>query len=433
MAQPFRLSDSCCPLTGVIQRVYNPEINLGLCLLPLLILTGTAATDDPQLTEIHSELQHIRANASQHTATRGAGPELTSVKHRLRDWIESHLVRLTSDKNENQSGKETALAVELNDEIKDAHLLCEAEEECDKNNQTALGYLGDIRLEFKQRESYLVVQTAFGVECGFDESAYLYRWSDGAWKRIWQSEQNNYTEDGYAVQTIHSVMVSPSMNKGNPLVLTLGTFPWCISNWHPVYFRLWRTNSDGSEPRVLLDQTESAYLGRHDIPILGSVGSEDALIEFTMGSIDAGLHSREAIRHFAVRGDTAERIDPVALGPRDFTEEWIANRWEQSKMWSQPSSRAALQHEHDTLHSGDVHGEFESSLHCRDNPDLWQVGLDLSENNKGMVYFFVRWQPPYRFQMVRVLHSASPSCKEKDDTADKDRTLFPIQDWREHL
>jgi hypothetical protein len=382
------------------------------------------------LSDIRSQLQRIRTDAPNHVETRGAGPELTAVKHKLRDWIESHLVRLSADPNDFEGGRETALAIELNDQIKRAHLLCATENECVKNDQTSLGFLGKIRLEFRQRKSFLVVQTALGVECGFDDSAYLYRRSQGTWKRIWQSEQNLYTKDGYALQILHAVLVSPSMQEGTPLVLTLGTTPWCSSNWRPVSFRLWRTHSDGSEPKLLLDRTEQAFLGGHDIPIQGSVGREDALIEFRVGSLDPGMHSREAIRHYAVHGDTVERIGPIALGPRDFTEEWITGPWAQSKLWSQPSSRVALQQAHDSLLRGIGHGEFETTRHCQERPDLWQVGLDLSDNNKGTVYFLVRWQPPYRFTMVQVLHHALPSCTEEDG-ADEDRTLFPVQDWRE--
>jgi len=405
-------------------------MKLWLRLLLLLILPLAARADDSRWSDIRTGLQRIRAEGPHHTETRGASPELTGVKHQLRDWIESHLARLPSDGNDSQSGKETALAAELNTEIKRARLLCSAEEECAKNDQTALGFLGQISLEFRQRESFLVVQTAVGVDCGFDESAYLYRWSQGAWKRIWQSEQNLYTKDDYAVQTLHAVMVSPSLKEGTPLVLTLGSAPWCSSNWRAVYYRLWRTYPDGAEPKLLLDRTEPAYLGGHDIPIQGSVGRDDVLIEFTIGSMDSDLHSRQAVRHYSVQGDQVQRVAPIALSPRDFTEEWITNSWEQSKLWSQSSSLVVLQHEHDQALSDVSNGEFERTRHCRTSPDLWQIGLNLSEKNKGMVYFLVRWQPPYRFTMVRVQHQPSPSCTE-DDRADEYRTLFPIQDWRE--
>jgi hypothetical protein len=388
-----------------------------------------ARATDPQLIEIHTVLQRVRAEASQHAETRGASPELTTVKHQLRDWIESQLGRLTSDSDELEK---TELVTQLNDALKEAHLLCATEPECSSNDQTRLGFLGDIRIDLRQRDSFLVLQTAVGVECGYDESAYVYNWRNGKWKWIWQSEQNHYTKDEYAVQTLHAVLLSPSLREGAPLILTLGSEPWCSSNWHSFYYRLWRTYADDYTPKLLLDGQETAYLGNHDVPIQGSVGREDALVEFAVASKDPGVHNRPAVRHFAVHGNNVERIGPVALSPRDFSEEWLARPWEQSKMWSQPSSVAALQHEHDVVLNGIEYGEGTSTRHCTDSPDLWQVAFDSSDKKKGTIYFLVRWQPPYRFTMVHVSDHASPSCTEKDPAADDEfRTLFPVQDSRE--
>ena len=398
-------------------------------LLLLLALPQPAPADDPQLTEIHAVLQRVRAEASQHTETRGASPELTTVKHQLRDWIESHLSRLTSDSDDVEKA---ALVTQLNAALKQAHLLCSTEPECSSNDQTRLGFLGDIRIDLRQRDSFLVLQTAVGVECGFDESAYVYNWRNAKWKWIWQSEQNHYTKDEYAVQTLHAVLLSPSLNEGTPLVLTLGSAPWCSSNLRSVYYRLWRTYADDYNAKLLLDREETAYLGNHDTPIQGSIGREDALIEFAVASKDPGVHNRPAVRHFVVHGNTVERTGPIALSPRDFAEEWLATPWEESKLWSQPPPSAALQHEHDVVLSGVDNGEFAATHHCTDSPDLWQVALDPSDKKKGTSYFLIRWQPPYRFTMVRVADHASPSCTEKDPAADDEyRTLFPVQDSRE--
>ena len=399
------------------------------CLLLWSILPLSARATDPQLIEIRSVLQRVRAEAAQHADTRGASPELTTVKHQLRDWVESRLTKLTGDSDETEK---TELVAELNEALKQAQLLCTTEPECSTNDRTRLGFLGDIQIDLRQRDSFLVLQTAVGVECGYDESAYVYRWRDGKWKWIWQSEQNHYTKDEYAVQTLHAVLLSPALKEGAPLVLTLGSTPWCTSNWRNVYYRLWRTYPDDYTPKLLLDGNEVAFLGNHDIPIQGSVGREDALIEFAVGSGDQGLHHRPAVRHYAVHANTVERIGPIALSPRDFSEEWLANPWEQSKLWSQTSSAAALQHEHDVVLSGVKNGEFAETHHCTDSADLWQVAFSPSDKRLNTIYFLIRWQPPYRFTMMRVSDHASPSCTEKDPAADdENRTLFPVQDSRE--
>jgi hypothetical protein len=139
-------------------------------------------------------------------------------------------------------------------------------------------------------------------------------------------------------------------------------------------------------------------------------------------------HARyEAIWHYRIQGDKLDRIDPIALNPRDFTEEWLTQPWSQSELWSQPSARTALQ----SVHDDDNGGEFAPTLHCRQRPDLWQVRIDRSSQEKGSVYFLVRWRPPYHFTMVQALNSPSSDCTEQDPSADEPATLFPIQDWRE--
>lgn len=88
-----------------------------------------------------------------------------------------------------------------------------------------------------------MVQTAVGIECGFDESAYTYEWDGDRWRRFWQSEQDDYGEKKYLPQRLHAVLISPTDyrtdgDKSAHLVLTLGDLPWCSSNWRDVYIRM---------------------------------------------------------------------------------------------------------------------------------------------------------------------------------------------------
>ena len=95
--------------------------------MPILILAlaqFAAAQTIPRLAGIRAELEHVRADASEHTETRGATPRLTTIKHELRDWVESQLSQLPSDPN-GEDGAEAALAARLNDELKREHLLRE--------------------------------------------------------------------------------------------------------------------------------------------------------------------------------------------------------------------------------------------------------------------------------------------------------------------
>jgi len=395
-------------------------------LVVLCILAVSAAPQTPPeiISQIRTELDHVRAEIPQHLETRGASPELSTIKHQLRDWVESQLGQLPSDAN-GEDGDEVALAIRLNDQLRAGHLFREGSEAGEDDDWNGGGFLGRIRLQYTQRQAYLLLQTAIEVNCAFDESAYLYSWRDGGWHRIWETEQNTYTKNGYTVQTIHAVLVSPPFTDPWPFVMTLGTAPWCSSNWRGVFVRIWKVNPAG--PKLLLDKSEPAYLGGHDIPIEGSIGREDALVEYTSASLDPDVF-REVVLHYMLRPDKVERIGPIALSPRDFVDAWLNQPWEESRRWTERAGLEALKAVHARGTEG--HDQFQPTRRCR-SADLWQVGLGAQDGKAAPIYFLVRWRPPYEFTMVRSMALPSPHCKREDAMADEPRTLFPVQDWRE--
>lgn len=211
------------------------------------------------------------------------------------------------------------------------------------------------------------------------------------------------------------------------MILTLGAEPWCTSNWHPAYHRLWRVNSSGT--KLLIHHAEIAYQ-RAGTYSVGSVTRDwlnnqspiDVLIEFTEGSIDSSVHSRQAVRHCSIQGDDVERIDPVALSPRDFVDEWLVRSWTESAAWSSVSK---LQEWHKKLHADLVFGDFDypTSTNCQ-TPDLWQVGFTPVDEKKNFklkpeVYFLARWRPPYHFTMVGAAGKPRADCNQPDPEADE--------------
>jgi hypothetical protein len=266
---------------------------------------------------------------------------------------------------------------------------------------TLLGVLNPI--ELRRTQGFLVLKTGVGIECGFDESAYLYSWSDEGWRRVWQTEQNVYEEKAYQPQTIHKVLVSPYSRTNNYVVLTLGSESWCMSNLHNVYYRVFRLGPDPSA-RPLVEGAVWAHIAG-DPPIHGSVTVDDVLIEATqVGGLEGGAF--EAVRHYRFDHDDIKRIDPFALSPRDFVYEWLSNEWRAVVSWSESVSRRTMLDWHEKF--GKRNGELiYPTMHCPTTPDLWQVGVEFGDPPpaigappKSPTYFLVRWRPPYDFRMV---------------------------------
>ena len=228
--------------------------------------------------------------------------------------------------------------------------------------ENLLGSVGKIGVN---RESgTLVVTTAVGIHCQYDTSAYVYKFLLGQWRRVWESEQDDYSPGKYLPQHIDAVHIlqphKEGKEDGTPVVMTLGNDWGCASTWHSVYYRVWRTGLSG--PKLLIDGAGFGWL-RAPTYIVGSVVQNplnenapiDVLVEFTTGSIDAGVHNREAVRHYLIDGDQVRRVDPVALSPRDFVDEWLTARWSESVNWS---ASPALEQWHRRLHSDSLGGEF---------------------------------------------------------------------------
>ncbi|HLK19648.1 MAG TPA: hypothetical protein VKT81_11855, partial [Bryobacteraceae bacterium] len=218
--------------------------------------------------------------------------------------------------------------------------------------------------------------------------------------------------------------------------LTLGNTWGCASSWHPVYYRVWRV--DFPESRLLIDRTESAYL-RGDVFIVGSIGQDaresnppiDVLVEFAEASADSRVHNREAIRHFLIEGDAVRRVDPVALSPHDFVDEWLTRPWEESAAWS---ASPALRRWHQDLHSNLIVGYFGTTMRCQAFGH-WRVEVDPANPRRKeeadlRLYFLVRWDPPYHFKLESIADKPFANCNQPDRQADLWRTLFSNQEWR---
>ena len=113
-------------------------------------------------------------------APRGATSQLTTAKHQLRDWIESHLPELGDRDNLG------ALDNQLNSELRAAGLLFDPtyESASEPWSMEYLGYLNPIRVQ--RNSAFIVVLTSLGIQCGDDDSAYVYAWSGDGWQRVFQ-------------------------------------------------------------------------------------------------------------------------------------------------------------------------------------------------------------------------------------------------------
>ncbi|HNY41987.1 MAG TPA: hypothetical protein PKJ41_16410 [Bryobacteraceae bacterium] len=383
---------------------------------------GDALGQDDALEQLRTTLNSVKSRSKDAVATQGATPELTKAKHQLRDWVESYVAGLPG-------GGESALELSLNGKLATAGMTAPAAgagSAADTVGETLAGFLGEVKI--RHRNSLLAVTTGVGIVCGYDESIYVYRRANGKWKRIFDYEQTDYREGLYRPQQVIDILASPS-DKGQPdLVLALGYTPWCTSNWRADYLRIW--SIDAAAKRQTLVETNPGGFSPW-FYLKGSIDRDQALVEAMTSSLDAAQLTRTVLHHYDFDDGKALRIDPVALRPADFADEWLGMVWEEAQRWSDPANPETLRTWHTKLRKERFSGEFiRPSKHCEGKPGLWAVGVDSDDGvaNSKKTYFLVQWRPPFRFRMVQVSEQPPSGCTEPDPEGDQSvESLF--QSW----
>jgi hypothetical protein len=347
---------------------------------------------------------------------RGATPTLTNVKHQLRDWIEFRLAGMQW-KDGRWTPNLAVLQEQLNDELSRAGLFCE-EAGC---AQTPLGYLDRVVLEIQS--GFLVVRTSIGIQvCGTDDSAYIYERAEDHWRRIWQSEQNDYGEKTYVPQRLVEIKISPTdwRPQADPtehLIVTIGVFPWCTSVWQPVYYRVWQTRSTFLAPLLLLDGSGLADIAA---PIHARADQKGVFIEYQIIADDANRVPE--FHHYVVKNGKLHRTDPVALTPHDFVSFWLRAAWSEVSEWTARTGRTNLEAWRQRYKGTSSEFTF-PSRHCGGHPDLWQVATDPGLD-PDVHYFLIRARPPFRFTMVAASDRPWPDCTEDDPAIDSASEFF---------
>src|ERR1043166_9579632 len=142
-----------------------------LGLLIGLLLQGPPDTVlEASLARLRADLRQMSAQLDGNKATFGATGMMKSAKYGLRAWAEVQFNRAAKDIDIR------VLSAQFHQQLRQANLLCD---DCDQN---VLGYVDDVRVS--ETGGFLVVITAIGTYCGYDESAYVYEWSAGRWRAV---------------------------------------------------------------------------------------------------------------------------------------------------------------------------------------------------------------------------------------------------------
>lgn len=258
----------------------------------------------------------------------------------------------------------------------------------------------------------LGVTATLGIECGDDTMLMLYQRQGRGWREILVRRSAPYQNISGAWMSFQYA-VSPSDAQGQWFLATSTIPPWCTSVWRSIRYDLSRPGPQAARPNIFFSRSESAYIGNDDSGRLKADASEFE-IRHEVGSISFDVFTRPSVRRYAVAGNVATRIPPVALSARDFVDEWIVSPWSETEKWS-AAGLAVTQTRLAALNKQNASADntFGSIRACTGGAS--QVELTMGKSERW--FFEVANGPP--FQMRKVSQRPSSACKGPRNAIDK--------------
>jgi hypothetical protein len=384
----------------------------------LLVASLACGADLEAIRQTQTKLIAMRG---QNEDVQGANPELTILKHQIRDWVESQIAKLNADSDLTQA------SAKIDSDLDRVKLGSD-------DGEPRLGGIDSVSLEHpKGDQSWLSFKSIVELDsCGRDSSLYLYEWRGGQWTRRLEIEHDDYGGHYGPIEFITSVEVSRPDDYQNRLVLVLGNSWGCASMWQGVSYVLFRVVGLA---KTLLDGSDTVYMGSNDDSYHGRLEPDGALIEHLGWSTDTGVLIRRHVLHYKVDGDSVRRVEPIALDAQDFVDEWLSSKWADVAPFSDPKlesihanlsgSDPKLEDSRAELHAANVDGGFQIVQRCTENPNRWQVAFDFEDETD---YFLVEQRGEYSFRMIDISDERQSGCPGEGkprQVGDPSPTLFP--------
>ncbi len=237
-------------------------------------------------------------------------PLLTTLKHQLRDLMIKKI-------NRNPDAVTTGSVQQIWDDLNKQGLILkqtdtnlnERYSDSHTNCFYTYGEISSIAITKPPGHTNLLAfTTTLEVPFGDDTSLYLLQRKGAGWQLILQQEATDY-KDISGAQWLFQFAVSPSDTNGQFFVVTTHVTPWPQSAWRCIRFRAMRPCGSPDQPRTLIEESGSYYLGDEDAKITFATSS-GFMVEFdTHQSLEAGT-TRKRVMAYQVDDYCAQRVAP---------------------------------------------------------------------------------------------------------------------------
>ncbi|HSY90507.1 MAG TPA: hypothetical protein VK812_04000 [Candidatus Binatus sp.] len=243
---------------------------------------------------------------------------------------------------------------------------------------------GELRqIGFDWKEGYdpgiLVVSTQLWIPCGSsdpDSVIYVFQGRAREWKLVLATDAD-FDTTGDLQESGMQYQLSPPDAHGEWFLAIAHSPPACGPTAASLRYTILRPGRSADEPRILFD---------HRVPLDDKfkppfrLQVEDDWFALTRGKErkldgDAGV----SIERYEISGDQVRRLQPLALTPEDFLDEWVRISWDEAARWSSQSSDADLSKWHSRLNALAYDStEIEFVQPCPQQPSadrVWLTGL----------------------------------------------------------
>jgi len=252
----------------------------------------------------------------------------------------------------------------------------------------------------------VAVLTQFGIPYGADAELDIFSLQKDAWKPVvnFTSEPYKRISGGFEA---FEYKISPPGPKNSWFLVATHVNPWPTSCWQTLFIDAIRPDEIGmSYP--LFHEEHWGYICDDVPPYLRSVTADTFQVRFSMPSVDESALSSVSVMTYKVHDDHAVRIQPVALNPVNFVDEWMRTPWRDAQDWSAPGHLADLRKAHTIQH---LSGDFTAYRSCSSTSlNEVEFGEEDEKTDKERSRFFLVRQNGNIFQMARASNHHDPSC-----------------------
>lgn len=359
-------------------------------LVIFILATVSLFGQDAALARLKQHLADTRAHASDEKfdfAGRVAASHAS-----LRDWLETQIPKEGNPPTIRSSALESILNRALED-VESSPPLEDFEDPGFNHAEVSFDWRPEL-------PDILIVYAYIQVHCGLDEAVYLYRFDATGRHRV--LEDHPKAEYGMGAAPLE---ISAADERGQRLLLIHRSSAQCASMWMQMSYSLYRVDSLEQRPQPVLEGNHGFYLG-YDDGLQFALKPQELIIELVHESLDTSILIRTHVLRYNV-ANGVRRIEPFALRPQDFAEEWLTAAWGEMRSTSAP----ATQQWHEQLHANLGHPAYTNVVPCANRPDRWMIGFEDPIDR----YFLVHDLGQYRYQMEEVSDKPFEGCPGHGD------------------